>query len=233
MAVELKKAMAALATAANSCKWSKGQRAIEVLRNKLSEAEAAAEAAANGGAIPDEVRLQAVARSRLDARALTTCVQSLLENGHDEEARRLVKLCDRLDSDESAVASVMVEALPLGSPIAISRVSAIAHDGARPARVRLLALAWLISSNAARSAHVPVLDIIGTAIDRRDWDAAQMGMEALKYLLWCASATGYPRDEWGNRALLSVLEWPGRSEAEEDDGDYRHAPSWPDAAQMF
>jgi hypothetical protein len=222
--------MAALATAANSCRWNRGAKAVEVLRRKLADAEAAAEAASEDGGIPGAVRLQAFARSRLDARALTTCIDGLLKQGLHDEARRMVTLCDRIEPEETSVASALLEALANGPPAAAAKVNAIAEDSGRPARIRLIALAWLISANQARTTHAPLLDIIGTAIDRKDLESARMGMEALQYLLWSSTQKRYGDAEWGRDALSSGLEWPTR--ADRGDDDPHDAPRWPEAAQL-
>ena len=227
---DFRKAMAALATAANSCRWNRGAKAVEVLRRKLADAEAAAEASAVEGGLPAAVRLQAFARSRLDARALTTCIEGLLKQGLHDEARRMVTLCDRIEPEETSVASALLEALANGPPAAAAKVKAIAEDGGRPARIRLIALAWLISANQARSAHVPLLDIIGTAIDRKDLESANMGMEALQYLLWSSTQRRSGDAEWRRDSLCSGLEWPTRGDFRDDDP--HHAPRWPEAAEL-
>jgi len=212
MAVKLKKAMSALVTAAQQCRWSGGQKAIEGLRKRLDEAESALAASEEGGDIPPVLKLQTLTRSRMTAEEIGRCVEHLVKGGHHEEGRRVVAICDRA---------------------AIEQMDAIARDGGKSARIRLIALAWLVSIDAARSAHGPLLHVIGTSIDRRDWTSARMGMDALQYLISRAGRESYGEPAWGKNALLSALEWPWpRAPAEEEDDD-RNLPRWPAAAGGF
>jgi hypothetical protein len=224
---EYGRAMAALATAANHCRWNRRTKTFDTLSRRLAEAEAATAAVAGTGELPAELKLRAIQRSQFSGSGLADCVQTLINTGLRDEARRLVALVDRIDSDETAVAAAIADCATGAVAEASGKLKALAHDASRSARTRLLALAWLITSGAARSSHVPLLEIIASSIDRQDWPSAEMALEALRYLVAAAMTHDDVAFAWGNTALLGSVQWVEASLLRSPYGQEDDVPRWP------
>ena len=227
------RAMAALGTAANSCRWSGRPKTFETLRRKLAEAEAAAAVVSSGtGEIPAHLKLRALQRSQFSGGALAECAQALVTAGLRDEARRLVALVHQMDSDESAVAGVIAECASAADGDAAAKLRALAHDRSRWTRTRLLALAWLINTGAARSSHLPLLEMIASSIDRQDWPSAEMALEALRYLVAAAMRRDDDASMWGNTALIGSAQWVDASAHLASYGHGDDTPRWPDEVSV-